>query len=133
MFTLYKTLDGSGPVIEWFPGTNEEAISRGQVLTLSSGALTGAGDDSDGAQDFISLSTATGDGSTLLPVIRIKATDQYKTTSSGQIAATALGNLYTLATTELTITATTTKGVFKVDETDGATTSAVVGHFPGAI
>jgi hypothetical protein len=130
---LYKTFDGSVQPIEWFPGTNQESFAVGQVLNLSSGALTAADDDSDGTQAFIGLSAGTGDGSTLMPVQRIRATDQYKTTSSGQIAASALGSKYTLASTELTITATTTNGVFEVDETDGATYSTVVGHFPSAI
>ena len=98
--------------IEMFPGTEDEVLTRGQVVILSSGALTSAGVDSDGDQTFIMIESATGDGSTLLAVHRIRDDVQYRTPYA---SAPTVGNNYTLNTGRVGITATTTKGVFRVD------------------
>ena len=119
--------------IQYLIGTNTEAFVVGEILTLSSGVATKAAVDSDGTQRFICLKAVTGDGSTAdVPVIELRETMEFETRSSGQIATTAVDSKYTLTSAATGITATTSKGVFRVIYTDGSTTSLVRGRFTGA-
>lgn len=123
-------LQQSEQPIEYLLATNAEVYAVGEILTLSSGAATKAGVDTDGTQLFICLAALTGEtGKKNVPAVRIRKDLQFEAMSSGQIAATAVNTAYTLDTAATGITATTTKGCFVVDKTDGATTSKVVGHF----
>jgi hypothetical protein len=125
MFQVHSFFTKHSQPIEFFPVTNAEDYAIGQVMALSSGDLTAAGVDSTGAQEFICLQAGTGDGETLVPVLRIQRQMQFKV---DVVAGTpALNTKYTLDTNLVGITNTITNGVFKVDEIpeDGV----VIGHF----
>ena len=96
--------------------------------------LTKADVDSTGVQQYVCLADVTGDGATNnVPVKQIAENNQFRTVSTATVAATLIGQAVTLAADGVQVTATTTNGVFVIDETDGATTnSVVVGHFNSA-
>lgn len=120
--------------IETRVGTNAEAFVVGEILTLSSGVLTKAGVDSTGTQMYVCLANVTGaTGVENVPVVKLRKDLQFEATSSATVAATLKGQAVTLTADATGVTATTTNGVFVIDETDGATTnSKVVGHFKSA-
>lgn len=60
------------------------------------------------------------------PAIEVNDNIVFETTSTATVAQTVVGSAVTLAADALTVTATTTKGVFKVLTTDGATTNSTV-------
>ncbi len=126
-----KDFEHNTQPIEIMAGTNDEVFALGQTLTLSSGLLTAAGNDSDGTQTHICMGAATGvTGVKNVPVMAIRKSAQFKTVSSATVATSLIGAAVELNADEIRVTATTTKGVFVIDETDGATTaSTVVGHF----
>jgi hypothetical protein len=133
VFRFYKGFDINSQPIQMMIGTNSEAFVVGEILKLSSGVLTKADVDTDGTQQYICLAAVTGaTGVANVPVIQLRKSMQLEASSSGQIAASAIGSAYTLSTAATGVTTTTTKGCFVVDKTDGATTSTVVGHFLSA-
>lgn len=128
MFKPYKFFIKQIELIEWYPGTADEAIVIGQVLKLTSGKLTKADANSSGTQEFVSLIATTGDDTTLLPVIRLQKQIQFHT---NVVAGTpAINTTYTVDAAAVGITNTTTNGVFKVDE---IVEDGVVGHFVSAM
>lgn len=132
MFRYYGDLEQCTQPHEYIIGTDAEAYVRGEILTLASGVLTKAGVDSTGTQKFVCMNDQAAEATAVTPigVMRLRGTMLFKTKSSGQIAATAIGAVYTLAADALGITTTITNGVFEIKETDGATVSEVVGFFP---
>lgn len=121
--------------IEMLIGTNSEAYVVGEILTLSSGAATKAGVDTDGTQMFVCLAAVTGStGVRNVPAIRIRKDFQFSCASTATVAATLVGTVVTLDSSATTVTATATKGCFMIDKTDGTTTNSnVVGHFTSVL
>jgi hypothetical protein len=134
MFKFKKAFDINTQPIQVMIGTNEEAFVVGEILALSSGVLTKAAVDTDGAQQYVCLAAVTGaTGVANVPVLQLRESVQFAVTSSATVAATLVGQAVTLGTGAVDITATTTKGCFVIDSTDGATTNSnVVGHFLSA-
>ena len=123
-------ISDSQPVENKYIGTDNEAYTIGEVVTFSSGKLTKAGLDSDTKnQDYVTIKAqgAESTAETPIPVKKTTKYDIYETKASGQI--TAVGSAYELNEGADGITTTTTKGVFTVIETDGATESTVKGYF----
>jgi hypothetical protein len=120
--------------IQMMAGTNAEAFVLGEILTLSSGVLTKSGVDTDGTQQYICLATVTGaTGVKNVPVHQLRKDLQFECTSTATVAASLIGTAVTLSADATQVTATTTKGCFVIDKTDGATTnSTVLGHFISA-
>lgn len=120
--------------IEMGEGTNAEEFTLGETVTFASGVLTKAAVDSDGTQNAVVLATVTGaTGVANVPYIKISENNQFSTVSSATVAATLIGAAVTLNADAIRVTATTTKGIFVIDETDGTTTtSKVKGHFVSA-
>jgi hypothetical protein len=134
MFKFKKAFDINTQPIQVMIGTNAEAFVVGEILALSSGVLTKAAVDTDGAQQYVCLAAVTGaTGVANVPVLQLRESVQFAVTSSATVAATLVGQAVTLGTGAVDITATTTKGCFVIDSTDGATTNSnVVGHFLSA-
>lgn len=134
---VFKVKNGFGdktmPVII-MEGTNAESFVLGEILYLSSGVLTKSGVDTDGTQQYICLAAVTGaTGVKNVPVHQLRKDVQFECTSSATVAASLIGSAVTLTAAATGCTATTTKGCFVIDKTDGATTnSTVLGHFMSA-
>lgn len=115
---------------EYLLMTNAEAVSLGQALVLTSGRLTKAG--ATVKPQFIAGKTQAAEATavTPIPVWRVDSLQEWTTQSTATVAATLRGAKVTLHTDGLLVTATTTSGVFEIDETDGATTTSnVSGRF----
>ena len=110
--------------------TNAEAGALGEVFVLTSGRLTKSG--ATAVPEYVGIRTQAAETTSVTPypVMQVFDTMLFKTTSTGQIASA--GGTYTVHTDGLQITTTTTSGVFKVVETDGATLSTVKGYFINA-
>jgi len=111
---------------------NGEAGVLGEVFVLTTGRLTKSG--ATVIPEYVGVRTQALEATSTIPypVMQVEDTIEFETTSTGQILAAAIGSLYTVHTDGLQITTTTTSGVFKVTETDGATLSRVKGFFMGA-
>ena len=132
VFKYNKTESANSQPYRLMVGASSEAFVLGEILKRSSGLLTKADVNSDGIQEFLCVGDATGDASTKnVPVIALREDCEYRVDSSGQIAATAIGNKYTLSTAATGITAVTTKGVAEVVDTDGLDPSTVTVRFRG--
>lgn len=110
--------------------TNNEAVAYGEGLVETSGRLTKCG--ATATPEYISLVTQAAEATsvTKVPVFRVNEEQQYQVVSTATVAATLIGSKVTIDSTGLLITATTSSGVFYVDETDGATTTSLCrGHF----
>jgi hypothetical protein len=120
--------------VQFMEGSNAESFVLGEILIPSSGVLTKAAVDTDGGQQYVCMADVEGaTGIKNVPVVQLRKNLQYEATSSATVAATLIGQAVTLTTAATGVTATTTKGCFVIDETDGATTnSTVVGHFLSA-
>lgn len=134
VFKFKRGFDVNSQPIQVLIGTNAEAFVVGEILKLSSGALTKADVDTDGTQQYVCLAAVTGaTGVANVPVMQLRESVQFEATSTATVAASLVGSAVTLATAATQPTATTTKGCFVIDSTDGATTnSTVVGHFLSA-
>lgn len=129
-----KGFNSNTQPIQFMAGTNAEEFVVGEILALSSGVLTKAAVDTDGAQQYICMAAVTGaTGVKNVPVVQLREDMQFSCVSTATVAATLIGQAVTLHTDGLTVTGTTTKGCFVIDETDGTTTNSnVVGHFASA-
>jgi hypothetical protein len=134
MFKFKKDFITNTQPMQLMVGTNEEAFVLGEIVYASNGILTKSGVDTDGTQQYVIMADVTGaTGIKNVPVVQLREDMQFAVTSSATVAATLIGSAVTLGTGAVDITATTTKGCFVIDETDGATTnSKVVGHFLSA-
>lgn len=63
------------------------------------------------------------------PAIPVLSTTVFETESTAAVPASAIGSAVTLHTDGLTVTATTTNGVFTVSETENAAGGRVRGRF----
>ena len=129
MFNISKRLDGETAAFEYYLGTDAEAFTLGEALVQTSGRLTKCG--ATAIPEFICMRTQAAEATavTLLPVLRVNESMEFETTSTATVAATLVGSKVTLATDALTVTATTTSGVFEISSTDGVTTNSRVRGF----
>lgn len=115
---------------EYLPTTASETYVIGELLKLSSGALT-----KSGATDtpvFISEASYVAPGSNQQPlaVTRIPKTMKYETTNTASLAAVPIGSKVTIYTDGLQVTATTSSGVAEIVSKSGdAIGSKVVVRF----
>lgn len=110
--------------------TNNEGVTAGEALVETSGRLTKCG--ATATPMYIAQKTQAAEATsvTLVPVSRVTELEQYEVRSTATVASTLIGSKVTIDSTGLLVTATTTSGVFYIDETDGATTVSLVrGHF----
>jgi len=101
-------------------------------MKFTSGRLADGDADSDGTQQVIALKTQAAEATSVTPVpfVYIDVDTEYETTSSATVAVTLIGTKVELNADLLRVTATTTKGVFEISATDGATTTSKVrGYF----
>lgn len=127
-FKRVSTLDGAIVPFEYYLMTDSEAVTLGEVLVQTSGRLTKCG--ATATPEFVAEKSAAAGTSVTIPVSRIRAEDEYITTSMATVATTLVGAKVTLHTDGLQVTATTSSGVFLVSYTDGATTTSTVkGYF----
>jgi hypothetical protein len=132
-FKYYSEESVNSQPIQYRGGTNAEEFVVGEILQLTSGLLAIAAVTTAGSQKYVCLAKKTGKTGTLdIPVVELKKTTKFITTTAVQIASTDVGTAYTLTTAGTSITDTATAGVFVVDFTDGATLSTVVGRFKAA-
>ncbi len=129
-FKQVGTLTVGSEPHKYLPGTDGEAYTRGQALIESSGTLTLCPATTVAqyiCQKDVAAATPANQN---IPVSVIRETDEISVKSTATVAATLIGSKVTLHTDGLSVTATTTSGVFRIKETDGATTnSSVVGVF----
>lgn len=112
---------------EYYTTTDNEAISLGEALVLTSGALTKCG--ATATPEFIALKT-TADLATI-PVARVTEEMVFETTFSTTATSIVVGDKVTLHTDGLQVTATTSSGVFAVTKIlgGGVSGTAVQGMF----
>ena len=126
----HNTDTGYPQFVYQYKMTDNEAATKGEALIISSGRLTAA--TGSNVPEWIagaSVAAATA-STTIVPVYRVTDEHVFKTTSTGSIVATAVGNKYQLHTTGLQINTTTASGIFTVITTDANTAgSTVTGHF----
>lgn len=123
-FVQVRSLDGSSDPFEYRKMTNSEPVTLGEALVMSSGRLTKCGATS--VPQYIALASADAGTDVEIPVVMVKEGREFETTSTATVAATLIGSKVTLHTDGLTVTATTTSGVFEITGTDGATTNSTV-------
>jgi hypothetical protein len=123
MFTVHRRdIADVEPFIR-LPGA--ASLAFGSVAKLVSGSLAKAG--ATDMPTHVIMGPRGDDG--MYPVIKILPTTEFATEASATVAATLVGQKVTLNTDALSVTATTSSGVFTIDSTDGD--KAVTGHFSG--
>jgi hypothetical protein len=127
-FIPVKSMDGASDPFEYGLMTDSEAVVLGETLKYTSGRLTKAsGTDTP---EVVALASADAGTNVRIPFVRLDDQREFEVKSSATVAATLIGSKVTIGTDGLTVTATTTSGVFLVSATDGATTTSTVrGYF----
>lgn len=125
MFAVTKRLIGDVEPIFYKKPTEEESYLLGEALKESAGALTKAA----GTDRPLYICAGPVNGAGLLPVLPVLPTTVWQAACDAQLAAGLVGSKVTLAADGLSLTATTTGGVFTVLSTDGAAKSVVTGRF----
>ena len=97
-------------------------LTLGMAANLTSGALAKCAATTK--PTHIIMGPQREDGT--YPAIAVTDETIFETVSSATVAATVIGSAVTLSADALGVTATTTGGVFKVLDTDGATTNSTV-------
>jgi len=98
------------PILE-LPVTASEAYTKGEVLTVTSGAATISGVDTDGAKPlYLCEETKAAAASGNVKVHKIMPHICYEAVTSASIASNDIETLLTLDATATKVTATTTKG-----------------------
>ena len=128
-FIPYDYRDGQPEPWEYMEATAISAAKIGMALTLSSGQL----DEATGTTrpSYICMyegAVAAGD---IIPVIRVNEETRFLTTFSAAATSINPGDLVTIHTDALQVTATTTSGVAEVCEIrDTAVGGEVIVRFP---
>lgn len=125
-----KSRPGMGELpFEYLQLTDAEASVLGEGLVQTSGKLTKTGATTK-PQFVAAAAAAAATPGAIIPVWRVDALQEWTTQSTATVAATLKGAKVTIHTDGLKVTATTSSGVFEIDETDGATTTSnVSGRF----
>lgn len=127
-FVPVKSMDGASDPFEYGLMTDAEAVTITQALKITNGRFTKAsGTDVPTA---IALASAAAGTNVKIPFVRLDDQREFEVKSTATVASTLVGAKVTLHTDGLSVTATTTGGVFLVSATDGATTNSTVrGYF----
>ena len=129
MFLRAKQIIGSTPVYEYAQLADGEAGSLGEAVKFVSGKLTKAG-PTDVPEGILQASVGAATPGGFTQFERTTEDIEYETTAAVTVAPARIGAKVTLGTDGLTITATTTTGVFSVSGTDGKTGGGKVrGYF----
>ena len=129
-FKIHAYIDGEVRPWQYLPA-DDASYTVGQALVFSSGHLvavsSGTGEDTDEGTHYISMSdrTIATDGD-LLPVVQCEEEIIWEAPLSVDSSGIAVGASYTLSSAGTGVTATTTKGCFKVLEFDGKTAGDLV-------
>ena len=123
-FKLIKCGGESVPIVHGKLMTDAEGCTIYEALTESSGRLTKCAATS--TPEYIAMATVAAAATSVeeVPLIRVSENMQFEVMSMATVATTVIGNKVTLHTDGLTITATTSSGVFEISQTDGATTTS---------
>lgn len=122
----YRRVGDVDPFVYFACPTGDSALPLGTAAVLTSGTLAKCG--ASVKPTHIIMGPPRVDGT--CPSIPVTENVVFETTSTATVASTVVGQAVTLAADAATVTATTTSGVFKVLETDGATTNSTVrGYF----
>lgn len=127
MFKIYSFNQRHSVPLVSYPITDEEAYVQGQVMKRDGDLLTAADETDAGTQEFVTISSGTGDGSTRVAVVEIQRQHNYIIDSANVAGTAAVGSTYELNTDLDGITNTTTNGVFTADKIFD--NDDVVGHF----
>lgn len=100
------------------------SLALGSVAKLTSGSLVKSG-ETDFPTHIIMGPQRSSDNT--YPVIRILPTTEFETEATAVVASTLVGQKVTINTDALSVTATTSSGVFTIDSTDG--NKKVTGRF----
>lgn len=122
MFKLIKIENArqNVPSPEFHEVTAEEAVTYGEALVLSSGALTKCG--ATAAPAFIAMKDLTAAAADRrIPVIRVESNQVYEVPVQAEPTGLNEGDKVTLHTDGLQVTATTTSGVVTIISKNGAT------------
>ena len=120
-FKPHVYVDGEVRPWQYLPA-DDGTYTVGQALVLASGHLvpvsSGVGEDTDEGRHYVSMSdrVIATDGD-LLPVVEADEEVVWEAPLTAASASIAVGTKYTI--TAAGVTATTTKGCFKVTEFDG--------------
>ena len=128
MFKLSSKITGETAAFEYPPATASETYTMGEVLKMSSGAVTKAsGTDTP---EFLCLADMTAASGDTVPAMRLTELQELETTLSAAGASLNVGDKVTIHTDGAQVTATTTSGVFLLSRMDGtAVGSKVCGYF----
>lgn len=128
MFKLSSKITGETAAFEYPPATASETYTMGEVLKMSSGAVTKAsGTDTP---EFLCLADMTAASGDTVPAMRITDLQEFETTFAAAATAVKAGNYVTIHSDGAQVTATTENGVFLVSRMDGtAVGSKVRGYF----
>lgn len=128
MFKLSSKITGETAAFEYPPATASETYTMGEVLKMSSGAVTKAsGTDTP---EFLCLADMTAASGDTVPAMRLTELQELETTLSEEGASLNVGDKVTIHTDGAQVTATTTSGVFLLSRMDGtAVGSKVCGYF----
>lgn len=126
MFKLIKNDTGNYPPYEALPA-GAGTYSVGQALAFSSGVLVSATGTT--APEYISQESGAKAANDLITCIRVSPSMTFKT-ALGAAGTLTPGTKYTIHTDGLTVTATSTSGVFEAIRAEGAAIGdAVYGRF----
>ena len=124
MFVPVKRLVGDVEPFERLPGAAGLSLGMAAVYSGAAGlAKCGAA----AKPTHVVMGPKGADGR--YPAIPVLPTTVFETESTAAVPASAIGSAVTLHTDGLTVTATTTNGVFTVSETENAADGRVRGRF----
>lgn len=119
-FKIKERLIADDNPFEYHLVTDSEAVTAGEALILSSGRLTLC--PATTVPEFIAIADVEAGTDQICPVIRVRETDIYEVEATAAVATTLIGQKVELNTDALSVTTTTTSGVFQITHADGSTT-----------
>ena len=128
MFNFVKNINGPNfPAVELMPTTASTTYTIGEALRMGAGGLICATGTTMASHIALKSYVAPATGMEKLPCHVIAENTEFKVdVDSGSYAAIVPGDKLTLGSGGLTVTATTTNGVFTVVENN---TTNIVGRF----
>lgn len=130
-FIKVKSITGAEVQFERYLPADATAIVEGQVLApTADGRVIPAGATT--VPEFVAIQSmeAKTPQTEKCTLIRVQSNDEYEVKTNLTVPVTALGVKRTLSADGLTITDTTTGGIFLISATDGKTLSSTVrGYF----
>ena len=129
-FKIHAYIDGEVRPWQYLPA-DDATYTVGQAVVLNGGHIvpvsSGVGEDTDEGTHYICMSdrVIATDGD-LLPVVQCEEEIIWEAPLSVDSSGIAVGASYTLSSAGTGVTATTTKGCFKVLEFDGKTAGDLV-------